>query len=62
MPKRTVPDETLRRLRRKRDYVNGQMTAAWEKALPDMAALEVLHYELKNLDYRIATQEPDDVA
>ena len=53
-------DKKLASLNEKRDHVKGQMSAAWDKPLPDMPALEILHYELKNLEYRIATHEPED--
>lgn len=52
-----MPKDPLR-TRNSQDCAGSEMTAAWDKPLPDMAALEVLHYELKNLDYRIATHEP----
>jgi hypothetical protein len=36
------------------------MSAAWGKPSPDMAALEALHYELQNLEFRIVTYERDN--
>jgi hypothetical protein len=47
--------EELILLIQKREYVKAQMSTAWKDTPPDMLALEVLHYELKNLEYRIAT-------
>jgi hypothetical protein len=47
--------EELILLIQKREYVKAQMSAAFKDTPPDMPALEVLHYELKNLEYRIAT-------
>jgi len=38
--------------------VKGRMSAAWDNPSPDMPALDALHYELKNLEYRIATHKP----
>ena len=52
-------EEKLTSLNRKRDQVKGEMAAAWDKPSPDLAALEALHYELKDLDYKIATYEPE---
>jgi hypothetical protein len=55
MSKRPNSDEKLTSLNKKRNQVKEEMTAAWDKPSPDLAALEVLHYELKNLEYTIAT-------
>ena len=60
MSRRLKPDEKRKSLDEKRDYVMGQMSIAWDNPSPDMPALEALHYELKNLEYRIATHEPED--
>jgi hypothetical protein len=60
MSRRPKSDKKLTFLNDRRDRVKGQMSAAWEKPLPDMPALEALHYELKNLEYRIAAHEPED--
>jgi len=54
------PNEKLMSLDERRDHVKGQMSTAWDHPSPDMAALEALHYELKNLEYRIAAQKPED--
>lgn len=40
--------------------MRGQMSAAWEKPTPDIPRLETLHYELKNVEYRIAKHEAKD--
>jgi hypothetical protein len=60
MPRRLKPDEKLISLDERRDHVKGQMSAAWDDPSPDLPALEALHYELKNLEYRIATHRPED--
>jgi len=60
MSKGPKSDKKLLSLTDKRDHVKGQMNAAWDKPLPDMPALEALHYELKNLEYQIATHDPED--
>lgn len=60
MPIRCDPDAELTRLNKKLDEVNVQMSAAWDTPSPDMAALEALHYELKNLEYRIAMHRSEE--
>jgi len=59
MPRPAKRDEKLTFLTETRDHVKCRMSAAWDNPSPDMPALEALHYELKNLEYRIATHEPD---
>jgi hypothetical protein len=54
------PDEKLTSLDERRDQVKGQMSAEWDNPSPDLPALETLHYELKNLEYRIATHKPEE--
>ena len=55
-------DDKLTSLEERRERVQRQMSAAWDKPSPDMSALEVLHYELKNLEYRIAMHVPEEEA
>jgi len=55
--KRPPTDDMLASLNSRRDQVKREMSAAWDKPSPDMAALEALHYELQNLEFRIATYE-----
>jgi len=62
MPKRTGPDVELRQLNEERDHVTVQISLAWDKVSPDMSVLEMLHYKLKNLEYRIATHRPGEEA
>lgn len=58
--KRPPTDDTLPSLNCRRDQVRREMSAAWGKPSPDMAALEALHYELQNLEFRIVTYERDN--
>lgn len=58
MPRPAKRDEKLTALTETRDQVKGRMSAAWDNPSPDMPALDALHYELKNLEYRIATHKP----
>ena len=51
----TGSDVQLIRLNRERDHVKGQVRVAWAQHSPDMGRLEALHYELKNIEYRIST-------
>jgi hypothetical protein len=59
MPIKPRPDAELAQLNKERDDVNVQMAAEWHQPSPDMGELESLHYELKNLDFKIATHEPE---
>jgi len=52
-------DAELAQLNKERDEVNVQMAAEWLQASPDMQELEALHYELKNIDFKIATHAPE---
>ena len=58
VPRPAKRDEKLTALTETRDQVKGRMSAAWDNPSPDMPALEALHYELKNLEYTIATHKP----
>jgi hypothetical protein len=59
MPMLIDSDAHLARLNKERDHVKEQMRVAWAQPSPDMRRLEALHYELKNVEYRISTHRPE---